>query len=309
MLKLRREYTATNSPLIVLVFLLFPLPLSLCQTAQLSSRAKTGNPIIEGWYADPELRIYEDAFYLYPTTSTSFNNQTFFDAFFSSDLLTWQRAGRILDFADVPWTTDRAAWAPTVGYKDGSYFLYYSAGDGVGIGVAVSKSPAGPFKDVLEAAARGELSVLGRRGHALWRVADDMVSFKGGFREVTPEKAYVEAPWMLKRKGVYYFFYSVGGWGDPSYAVKYVKGDSPLGPFSGPSKLILSSDPAIGTSTGHNSVFNVGDQYYIVYHRRPPGDGARDHRVVCIDRMYFTDNGEIEVVKITNEGVDGVTLK
>lgn len=237
MLKLRREYTATNSPLIVLVFLLFPLPLSLCQTAQLSSRAKTGNPIIEGWYADPELRIYEDAFYLYPTTSTSFNNQTFFDAFFSSDLLTWQRAGRILDFADVPWTTDRAAWAPTVGYKDGSYFLYYSAGDGVGIGVAVSKSPAGPFKDVLGRPligdyvfgaqpidamvfmdgqeGRGEgrnYLYWGGRGHAVvGELADDMVSFKGGFREVTPEKAYVEAPWMLKRKGVYYFFYSVGG--------------------------------------------------------------------------------------------------
>ncbi|EDN11178.1 arabinan endo-1,5-alpha-L-arabinosidase A [Histoplasma capsulatum] len=316
MLKLLREYTAPNPPLIVLVFLLFSLPLSLCQTAQLPSRAKTGNPIIEGWYADPELRIYGDAFYLYPTTSTSFNNQTFFDAFFSSDLLTWQRAGRILDFADVPWTTDRAAWAPTVGYKDGSYFLYYSAGDGVGIGVAVSKSPAGPFKDVLgrpligdyvfgaqpidamvfmdgqgDGEGRGEgrnYLYWGGRGHAVvGELADDMVSFKGGFREVTPEKA----------------------WGDPSYAVKYVKGDSPLGPFSGPSKLILSSDPAIGTSTGHNSVFNVGDEYYIVYHRRPPGDGARDHRVVCIDRMYFTDSGEIEVVKITNEGVDGVTLK
>ncbi|OAX77026.1 hypothetical protein ACJ72_08681 [Emergomyces africanus] len=127
-------------------------------------------------------------------------------------------------------------------------------------------------------------------------------------REVTPEKEYVEGPWMMKRKGVYYFLYSVGGWGDPSYAVKYVKADNPLGPFTGPSKLILSSDPKIGTSTGHNSVFNIGEEYYIVYHRRYPTDNARDHRVVCIDRMHFDEHGEIKAVKITNEGVDGRQL-
>ncbi|OJD09393.1 hypothetical protein ACJ73_10355, partial [Blastomyces percursus] len=101
----------------------------------------------------------------------------------------------------------------------------------------------------------------------------------------------------------------VGGWGDPSYAVKYVKADNPMGPFNGPSKLILSSDPAIGTSTGHNSVFNVGDQYFIVYHRRSPTDTERDHRVVCIDRLEFDADGEIKVVKITNEGVDGIRLE
>ncbi|PGH32161.1 hypothetical protein GX50_05060 [[Emmonsia] crescens] len=323
--------------LLPLLPLLFYLPPTLPLPQSLSPNTKAGNPIIDGWYADPELRIYENAYYLYPTYSAAFDNQTFFDAFVSSDLLTWKRTGRILDFANVPWTTNRAAWAPTIGHKDGSYYLYYSAGDGVGIGVAVASSPAGPFKDVLgkplvggnafgaqpidamvfmdgdgDGAGNGEgrnYLYWGGWGHAVvGELAADMVSFKGGFREVTPEKEYVEGPWMLKRKGIYYFLYSVGGWGDPSYAVKYVKADNPLGPFSGPSKLILSSDPNIGTSTGHNSVFNVGDDYYIVYHRRFPTDNERDHRVVCIDKMHFDHNGDIEVVKITNEGVDGRQL-
>ncbi|EEQ86113.2 murein transglycosylase [Blastomyces dermatitidis ER-3] len=337
-------YPSTMLNLLLIPLLCMPLSLVLAlalarsNTHQLSPRTKTGNPIIEGWYADPELRIYEGAYYLYPTYSAAFDSQTFFDAFVSHDLLTWEPTGRLLDFADVPWTTNRAAWAPTVGHKDGSYYLYYSAGEGVGIGVAVSHSPAGPFTDVLGGPLIGEY-VFGAQpidamvfmdsdgneggkgegrnylywggwGHAVvGELADDMVSFKGDFVEVTPDKEYVEGPWMLKRKGVYYFLYSVGGWGDPSYAVKYVKADNPMGPFDGPSKLILSSDPAIGTSTGHNSVFHVDDEYFIVYHRRSPTDTERDHRVVCIDKLEFNDDGEIEVVKITNEGVDGIRLE
>lgn len=226
--------------LLPLLPLLFYLPPTLPLPQSLSPNTKAGNPIIDGWYADPELRIYENAYYLYPTYSAAFDNQTFFDAFVSSDLLTWKRTGRILDFANVPWTTNRAAWAPTIGHKDGSYYLYYSAGDGVGIGVAVASSPAGPFKDVLgkplvggnafgaqpidamvfmdgdgDGAGNGEgrnYLYWGGWGHAVvGELAADMVSFKGGFREVTPEKEYVEGPWMLKRKGIYYFLYSVGG--------------------------------------------------------------------------------------------------
>jgi beta-xylosidase len=38
----------------------------------------------------------------------------------------------------------------------------------------------------------------------------DMVNLKGEFREITPP-GYVEGPWMMKRGGVYYLMYSVGG--------------------------------------------------------------------------------------------------
>jgi hypothetical protein len=45
------------------------------------------------------------------------------------------------------------------------------------------------------------------------------------------------------------------------------------------------------------------DVYYIVYHRRPLGETDGNHRVVCIDRMEFDDQGHIKPVKITFEGV------
>ncbi|KLJ13721.1 murein transglycosylase, partial [Blastomyces silverae] len=78
--------------LFLIPLLYLPLSLALARppnTHQLSPRTKTGNPIIEGWYADPELRIYKGAYYLYPTYSAAFDSQTFFDAFVSHDLLSW----------------------------------------------------------------------------------------------------------------------------------------------------------------------------------------------------------------------------
>ena len=47
------------------------------------------------------------------------------------------------------------------------------------------------------------------------------------------------------------------------------------------------------------------ERWYIVYHRRPLGETDRNHRVVCIDEMFFDEQGLIVPVKITREGVEG----
>ena len=66
----------------------------------------------------------------------------------------------------------------------------------------------------------------------------------------------------------------------------------------------------MATGAGHHSVFNVPgtDEWYIVYHRRPVPNEGRDHRVICIDRMYFNPDGSIKDVKITFEGVEQRSL-
>ncbi|KAL3476942.1 glycosyl hydrolase [Aspergillus californicus] len=309
-----------------------------------------GNPIIPGWYADPEARIFDNKYWIYPTYSAAYEEQTFFDAFSSLDLLTWTKHPSILTFSDIPWSTNRAAWAPSVarrrrprksdlvdfntdndfeGHYD--YFMYFSAGDGAGIGVAKSTTgrPDGPFVDALGEPLVPE-TVFGAEAidaqlfqdddgsvwlyyggwsHAIVvEMNEDMVSLKGEYLEITPQ-GYVEGPWMLKRNGIYYFMFSVGGWGDNSYGVSYVTGPSPTGPFSSTPTKILSGDDEIGTGTGHNSVISLDDDnHYIVYHRRYLNDTARDHRVVCVDRMEFDDEGNILPVNITTEGVEGSPL-
>jgi beta-xylosidase len=54
----------------------------------------------------------------------------------------------VLHIKDVPWA-HKQMWAPDCAYKNGTYYFYFPAKDKDGIfriGVATSKSPAGPFK-------------------------------------------------------------------------------------------------------------------------------------------------------------------
>src|SRR6201985_3456558 len=115
---------------------------------------------------------------------------------------------------------------------------------------------------------------------------------------------------MFYRNKKYYFMWSEGGWTGPNYSVAYAIGDSPFGPFKRIAK-ILQQDPAVATGAGHHSVIKLPgkDEYYIVYHRRPLGETDGNHRVVCVDKMYFDTDGTIKPVKITVEGVEARVIK
>lgn len=284
----------------------------------------SGNPIFSGWYADPEIHVFEGRYYVYPTYSAPYEKQTFLEAFSSPDLVHWHREGRVLDFKDIPWSTNRAAWAPSVIFRDGTYFMYFSAGDGAGIGVATSKKPWGPFRDALGkplfkevingAQAIDAMAFLDDDGQAYlyyggWKHANvvklskDMLHTEGDFKEITPE-GYVEGSFMLKRKGEYIFMWSEGGWGNSSYGVAYARSKSPTGPFIRIDK-ILGTDPSVGKGAGHHSVLQLPgtNEFLICYHRRPLEETDANARVVCLDRLVFDKDGNILPVKQTFEGV------
>ena len=296
----------------------------------------SGNPIFKGWYADPEGAVLDGQYWVFPTYSADFDDQTFMDAFSSPDLVTWTKHPRVLDKKDVLWAR-RAMWAPAVMHANGKYYLFFSAndvheGEVGGIGVATASRPEGPYKDALGKPLINEIvngaqpidqfvfrdddgqyyMYYGGWGHCnVVKMSPDLMSivpFADGskFREVTPEN-YVEGPFMLKRKGKYYFMWSEGGWGGPDYCVAYAIADSPFGPFRRVGK-ILQQDPAVATGAGHHSVIQVPgkDEYYIVYHRRPLTETGRDCRETCIDRLYFDKQGNIVPVKMTFEGVKKV---
>jgi beta-xylosidase len=289
--------------------------------------------VFEGWYADPEGIVFGDRYWVYPTYSARYEEQVFFDAFSSPDLVHWTKHPRILDTATVKWAW-RAMWAPAAVEKDGRYYFFFAANDiqsaeePGGIGVAVADDPGGPFEDYLgrpliDAFHNGAQPIdqfvfqdgdqyylfYGGWRHANVALLNDsftgFVAFEDGslFREITPE-GYVEGPFMLKRNGRYYFMWSEGGWTGDDYHVAYAVADSPVGPFERIG-TILEQDPAIATGAGHHSVIQVPDidEWYIVYHRRPIPNEGRDHRVTAIDRMYFNPDGTIRPVVMTHEGV------
>ncbi|MET6997767.1 glycoside hydrolase family 43 protein [Chitinophaga defluvii] len=309
--------------------------LVLGAVAQSKGKIAAGNPVFPGWYADPEGVIFDKQYWIYPTYSAPYEQQVFFDAFSSKDLVNWTKHPHILDTQRVTWAK-RAMWAPAIVKKGKQYFLFFSANDihdpakeTGGIGVAVSDKPGGPFKDYLGKPLIGELHngaqpidqfvfqdkdgqyyiIYGGWRHCnIARLNNDftgLLPFEDGtvYKEMTPEK-YVEGPFMFIRNGKYYFMWSEGGWGGPDYSVAYGVADTPVGPFKRVGK-ILQQDAAIATGAGHHSVIHVkkGDKWFIVYHRRPLGETDINYRVTCIDEMHFGPDGEILPVKITKEGV------
>ena len=319
--------TLKNSLLLVAVVFAGILP----TVAQ--DKKTSGNPIVNGWYADPEAAVFGKTYWVYPTYSAKYNEQVFLDAFSSPDLVNWTKHNRILDTAAVKWAK-RAMWAPAITQKDGRYFLFFGANDiqndsaRGGIGIAVADKPEGPFKDYLGKPLidkfinkaqpidqfvfndNGQYYIIygGWRHCNIGKLKNDFTGFvpfddTTVFKSITPE-GYVEGPLMFKRRGKYYFMWSEGGWTGPDYRVAYAIGDSPLGPFKRIG-TVLKQDPAVATGAGHHSVINVPgtDEWYIVYHRRPLGETDGNHRVVCIDQMNFAASGEIEPVKISFEGV------
>jgi beta-xylosidase len=300
-------------------------------TSEITQPQRTsGNPLFPGWYADPEIHIFAGKYYIYPTYSSEFDCQAFFEVWSSDDLTNWQNEGVILDFKNVPWSSNRCAWAPSAIERDGKYFFYFSAGDGAGLGVAVADHPAGPFRDALgkplianyphgaqpidahafiDDDGQAYLYFGGWSKSIVVKLNRDMISLDGDFLEITPPD-YVEGPFMIKRNGVYYFMWSEGDWGNSSYGVAYAKSDSPYGPFT-ERREILRSNPQIGNGAGHHSVLNLPgtDEWYICYHRRPIDETHGNHRVTCLDRLYFDENEEILPVVMTHEGVEPRPLK
>lgn len=298
----------------------------------------SGNPLFSGWYADPEGIIIGDEYWIYPTYSAPYAQQLHLDAFSSKDLVNWTKHPRILDQQAVKWLR-LALWAPAIVEKEGRFYLFFGAndvhaGEIGGIGVAAADKPGGPFKDLLGKPLVGEIHngaqpidqfvfrdqdgqyylIYGGWSHCnIAKLTDDFtgfIPFADGkvFKEITPE-GYVEGPVIFRRAGKCYFMWSEGGWGGPNYSVAYAIADSPLGPFKRIGK-VLQQDPKIATGAGHHSIIHdaAADRWYAVYHRRPLGETNANHRVTCMDRMYFDENGHIKPIVITHEGVEKKAL-
>ena len=304
------------------------------QAVHAAKPATSGNPILPGWYADPEAAVFGDTYWIYPTTSKPYAEQRYFDGFSSKDLVHWDKHPGVLKIEAITWAKE-ALWAPSVVENGGKYYFFFSANhikndnEVGGIGAAVADKPEGPYRDLLGKPIIGTFhngaqpidQTLFQDDDGTWYMIyggwkhANIVKLKPDFtgieplpdgalyKEITPAPEYVEGSLMFKRNGRYYYMWSEGGWGEPDYSVAYAIAESPLGPFKRIGK-VLQSDPKVATSAGHHSLIRTpDDQWYIVYHRRPLGETSRHHRATAIDRMYFDDQGRILPIQITQEGV------
>ena len=303
------------------------------------------NPVLEGYYADPEI-LYSNKtkkYYIYPT-SDGFDGWSgnYFKTFSSDNLTDWKDEGIIVDLRkDVSWA-NRNAWAPCIVEKKikgkYKYFYYFTAAQK--IGVASSDNPNGPFTDSGKAlvSTRPEGVKGGQEidpdvftdpktgksylywGNGYMAVAElnaDMISIKEGSTKIIQvDDTFREGTYVIRRKGIYYFLWSEDDTRSPNYKVRYGTSKSPLGPIKIPANnIVIQGIPNQGIyATGHNSVLQIPnkDEWYITYHRFSyptgikMGDTAGFHREVCIDKLEFNVDGSIKQVIPTHIGINAI---
>jgi beta-xylosidase len=289
---------------------------------------KLTNPIVNGWYADPEARKFGDRYYIFATGSEIRNN---LDGFSSDDLVNWTKHVGLVAMEEFP-HVHKCVWAPTMIEKAGKYYLIFASNDihsddePGGLEIAVSDSPEGPYHAFIEGSLvdrfyngaqpidahlfkddDGTVYLFwgGWRHCNLAIMSEDMtalVPFEDGSlcKEITPPD-YVEGPCMFKKDGKYYFMWSAGNWETGTYRVNAAFADSPFGPFESYSRVLDSGDGKLANGPGHNGYFYLPEEdlYLCVYHRHRPDISDGNARFMCLDVMRFGEDGNILPVEMT----------
>lgn len=322
-----------------LIILFAALLLSGIHVSAQSTDTQFQNPVITGNFPDPFILKVDDVYYAYSTNSNSRN----VPVATSSDLVDWT-IGRDVMPALARWVNISRpdVWAPEVIRVDDSYLLYYTARDKETgyqcIGLAVSDSPSGPFRDtndrpfICQNTEGGSIDASPFRDadgtlYLYWKndgnccmkatylygqqLSEDGLSLIGEpVQLVRNDQLWkgpvVEAPTMWLRDGVYYLFYSGNVYAGEKYAVGYAVCETPLGPCEDAEENpILASDmdnTPLVVGPGHQTVIeDAAGETWIVYHVWQVSGGRRtDTRQVWIDRLIWED-GKPVVVGPTRE--------
>jgi len=263
--------------------------------------------------ADPSGHVWADGkMYVYTSHDEDCQPDFFmkdWHVFSSSNLVDWKNHGPILSVDDLNWA-DNFAWAPDAAYKNGKYYFVFPAGTGfkdrknpekstkwMGIGIAESDSPTGPFKDVI--------------GKPLWKkpYANDPVMFVDD-----DGKAYLyfhgkdfdyyviemadDMRWVFKRKDTYYYTMP-----ENNRILTYYTSKSPKGPWKYRGVIMDAEN-----GNNHHSIVEYKGQWILFYHRwleTPWSDckTRKKQRHTVAEYLHFNEDGSIQKIKRTKEGV------
>ena len=300
-----------------------------CMKADTTFVAK-GNPIIDYKYtADPGAMVYDNKVYIYaghdecPVPKEHYDLREWL-VFSSSDMKTWTEHPVPLKANDFSWAKGEA-WASQVVERDGKFYWYITVEHqkgGKSIGVAVSDSPIGPFKD-----ARGSALIINEmtdqtpkmmwddidptvwinedgQAYLIWgnrqcyyaKLKKNMIELDGPIHLIDlPD--FTEAPWIHKRGEWYYLSYATGF----PEKIAYAMSRSIEGPWE--YKGILN-ELAGNCNTNHQSIIEFKGNWYFIYHNGGINTaGGSFRRSVCIDRLFYNEDGTIQRIKMTTEGV------
>lgn len=296
------------------------------------------NPIITEIYtADPAPLVYKNTVYLYAghdgatLQDTNYKMPDWY-VFSSKDMVNWKNHGSPLSPATFSWATGDAYAAHTV-ERNGKFYWFVStfhkkddnSQGGAAIGVAVSDSPVGPFKDAIGKALivnemttdmkhgwddidpavfiddDGQAYLFWGNGSCKWvKLKENMIELDGPITTLEV-KNYIEGPWIYKRKGLYYLIYA--GKGTKAEMIEYATSKSIQGPWE--YRGILAEN-ASKSFTIHPGVIDFKGKTYFFYHNGELPEGGSYRRGICLDYLYFNEDGSMQKVIQTKEGVKTV---
>ena len=283
------------------------------------------NPIIQTNYtADPAPMVYNDTVFLYTghdeDDATGFKMQNWM-LYTSTDMVNWTDHGVIASLKDFKWVnTDNGAWAPQCIRRNNKFYMYCPMPSGVGIGVLVSDSPYGPFKDPIGKALikNGPQDIdptilIDDDGQAylywgnpeLWYVKlnEDMISCSTDpkkmpeFVKVKGEKDpfhYQEGPWVWKRNGHYYMAYASTCCPE---GIGYAMGTSPTGPWEYKGMIMEGDQRSSGNHPGiidyKGKPYVFGFNYAIL---KQTMSKHYERRSICVEQFSYNADGTIQLL-------------
>jgi beta-xylosidase len=120
----------------------------------------------------------------------------------------------------------------------------------------------------------------------------------------TSRQGYSEGPFLFKRKGIYYYVYTLSGGANYVYAYMMSK-TGPLGPYSAPSGPDIISQSNIAANVwgpGHGNVFEMAGTGQYVFFYLEYGNGYTTRQVFA-NKLDFNADGTIKPVKVDRTGI------
>lgn len=290
---------------------------------------REGNPIIHNHYtADPTVLVHEGTVYLYtghddPPPGIDDYHMHDWLCFSSNDLVHWREYPSPLKATDFQWASGDAYASKVVEYR-GRFYWFVSVtragGPHKAIGVAVSDNPTGPFRDAKGSAlvthdmlpvaesdkANLDPTVLiddDGRAYLFWGNGrcyfTELESSLTGLADpisVLNLPEFSEGAHIHKKNGIYYLSY---GYGYPE-KVAYAMSRQIEGPWQ--FKGILN-EIAGNCATNRPAIIEFGGADYFFYHNGALPEGGSHRRSVCVDRLYYEEDGSLRRVIMTTEGI------
>lgn len=327
------------------------------------SKSTSNNPILgfdennDMMYGgDPTALVDGDTVYIYVGHDISSSDSYVMSewvCYSSKNMTDWTYEGPVMSATDISWRNDNtSAWASqAVKYND-KYYLYYCTWDKTSngkqsIGVAVSDSPTGPFKDIGQPLVKGTFTepetnawddidptvlidtdengiehrylAWGNSRFYICELNEDMISIKDldDDGEIVMHLDVKER--KIKSLGSNVFteapwLYKRDGKYYLFFAMNwreemaYAMADDPMGRWDFKQTIM---PPTATSNTNHPAVIDFNGKTYFIYHNGMLPNGSGYRRSVCIQELEFDENGYIYPLTELSIGLGGTanTLK